>query len=309
MIAFGPVPSRRLGRSLGINNIPHKACTYACLYCQVGLTTSKDATRRCFYPPEQIHGAVSEHLSRVEGAVDYLSFVPDGEPTLDINLGGSIDRLRTLGIPVAVITNASLLWREDVREELSRADWVSLKVDAAEEPVWKRLNRPNPHLDFATMQQGIHEFAGSFAGELVTETMLVEAVNDGEEHLRKVADAIASLKPQKAYLSIPTRPPAVEWARAPDAGTVNRAYQMFRRSIPQVECLTGYEGDAFATTGDFEKDVLGITAVHPLREEAVRQMCGRDGAEWTQLESLLEKDVLVRVRYEGETYYLRKWKR
>jgi wyosine [tRNA(Phe)-imidazoG37] synthetase (radical SAM superfamily) len=309
MIAFGPVPSRRLGRSLGINNIPPKTCTYACIYCQAGHTTDKSEVRRSFYKPERILQEVSEHLSQVGQDVDYLSFVPDGEPTLDINLGRSIEKLHTLGIPVAVITNASLLWQQDVRQNLSSADWVSLKVDAAEEPIWKRLNRPNPHLDITTIQNGIREFAGTFSGELVTETMLVEGVNDGESNLRQVAAYIASLQPRKAYISIPTRPPAVNWVQAPDEVTINRAYHLFSRYIPQVECLTGYEGNAFAASGDFERDLLSITAVHPLREGAVRELCRRDGANWDQLHTLLKQGKLARVHYDGENYILRRWKR
>jgi wyosine [tRNA(Phe)-imidazoG37] synthetase (radical SAM superfamily) len=188
-----------------------------------------------------------------------------------------------------------------------QADWVSLKIDTVEERVWKRLNRPNPHLDFATVKDGIEEFARSFEGELVTETMLVEGVNDDHAHFQHAAEYIASLRPQKAYLSIPTRPPAVEWVRPADEATVNRAYEVFTQSIPRVECLTGFEGDAFATTGDFVQDLLSITAVHPLREETVRAMCRRNDADWGELDTLLNNGMLTRVRYEGKSYFLRKW--
>ncbi|MFO7742846.1 MAG: radical SAM protein, partial [Anaerolineae bacterium] len=134
MIAFGPVPSRRLGRSLGINNIPPKICTYSCAYCQLGRTIKMEVERRPFYEPEDILRHVQDKVEKSEGAgeaIDYLTFVPDGEPTLDANLGHEIELLQPLGIKIAVISNASLVWREDVREELGQADWVSLKVDAA----------------------------------------------------------------------------------------------------------------------------------------------------------------------------------
>ena len=134
-LAFGPVPSRRLGRSLGVNNIPPKTCSYSCVYCQLGPTDGRNTGRIALYPVEDIVNAVRTSVRNVRaagGKIDYITFVPDGEPTLDINLGIEIGNLRDLGIKIAVITNASLLWRKDVRDDLSRADWVSVKVDTAE---------------------------------------------------------------------------------------------------------------------------------------------------------------------------------
>ena len=173
---FGPVPSRRLGRSLGINNIPAKHCSYACVYCQVGRTTHPLSTRRAFYAPQQVVQAVSDRLTqlRQQGErVDYLTFVPDGEPTLDVHLGEAIELLRPLGVPVAVMTNGSLLGQEEVRRELALADWVSVKVDSVDEAVWRRIDRPHPSLRLDEILQGIRVFAKSFAGVLDTETMLV----------------------------------------------------------------------------------------------------------------------------------------
>ena len=138
MLAFGPVPSRRLGRSLGINNIPPKICTYSCAYCQLGRTIKMQAERRAFYPPRQILQDVQDKVERtrkVTETVDYLTFVPDGEPTLDLNLGREIELLRPLGIKIAVITNSSLIWRKDVRETLMKADWVSLKANSVKQEI------------------------------------------------------------------------------------------------------------------------------------------------------------------------------
>jgi wyosine [tRNA(Phe)-imidazoG37] synthetase (radical SAM superfamily) len=183
MIAFGPVPSRRLGRSLGINNIPPKICTYACVYCQLGRTIKMRVERAAFYEPEEIlrdvRGKV-EKARRAGEAIDYLTFVPDGEPTLDLNLGRAIDLLKPLGIKIAVITNSSLMWHEDSREALMQADWVSLKVDAVREDIWRRVDRPHGTLQLASIQDGILGFAKTYTGHLVTETMLVEGINDGE---------------------------------------------------------------------------------------------------------------------------------
>jgi len=133
MIVFGPVPSRRLGRSLGINNIPSKVCSYSCIYCQVGKTDTMQVKRRHFYEPEDVITQVTKQIENVQAkgeSIDYLTFVPDGEPTLDINLGREIDLLKPLGFQIGVITNSSLIDRDDVKSDLNKADWVSVKVDA-----------------------------------------------------------------------------------------------------------------------------------------------------------------------------------
>ncbi|MEM4462029.1 MAG: radical SAM protein, partial [Candidatus Bathyarchaeia archaeon] len=135
-LAFGPISSRRLGRSLGINNVPYKVCTYSCIYCQLGETTNKIIRRRRFYKPEDILTEVEKRVKDIylkDEHIDYLTFVPDGEPTLDANLGREISLLKRIGIPIAVLTNASLLWNKDVRKSLLEADLVSLKVDAVSE--------------------------------------------------------------------------------------------------------------------------------------------------------------------------------
>ena len=165
MIAFGPIPSRRLGRSLGINNIPPKVCSYSCVYCQIGLTDLMSIERKEFYSPDEIFKEVSEKVKQLQNAgehIDYLTFVPDGEPTLDINLGKEILLLKTLRIKTAVITNASLLWDEKVRNDLMNADWVSLKIDSVDEFIWHKVNRPNGKLILQEILSGIKIFASSF---------------------------------------------------------------------------------------------------------------------------------------------------
>jgi len=309
MIAFGPVPSRRLGRSLGVNNIPPKTCTYACVYCQLGTTGRMRVDRQKFYDPEELASAVRDKVAaaREKGeSIDYLTFVPDGEPTLDINLGRHMELLRPLGIPIAVISNASLIWREDVRRELSGADWVSLKADAATEDVWHRVNRPHGRLDLGEIQEGMLAFAEDFDGRLVTETMLVRDVNDGPESLHQVAAFLQRLSPDIAYLSIPTRPPAEPDAGPPDEETINRAFQILSDRLDHVEYLIGYEGNAFASTGDVEEDLLSITSVHPMRDDAVEELLRKAGADWSAVQSLVDRGLLVETKLEGRRFYLRK---
>ena len=309
MKAFGPVPSRRLGRSLGINNIPPKVCTFSCVYCQLGRTIKMQIERRAFYQPEEILRDVEEKVRNareVGESIDYLTFVPDGEPTLDVGLGQEIELLKPLGINIAVITNASLIWREDVKEDLRRADWVSLKVDSVSEDVWRRINRPHRALQLASILEGMLEFARAYEGELATETMLVEGVNDGDEHVKEVADFLAELRPARAYLSIPTRPPAEKWAQPPNEKVVNRAYQILGDRVDHVEYLIGYEGNAFAFTGNAEEDLLSITAVHPMREEAVKEFLARAKADWSIVRKLLDQGQLVETEYEGNKFYMRR---
>jgi len=309
VIAFGPVPSRRLGRSLGINNIPPKECTYSCVYCQVGRTLRMGLERHAFHDVEEL---VSEVASKVEAAarageeVDYLTFVPDGEPTLDENLGRAIEGVKGLGLPVAVITNGSLLWREDVRAELSQADWVSVKVDAVREERWKTVNRPHGRLELEAVLEGMKEFAEGFGGTLATETMLLDGMNDGENELRDTARFVGSeLGAWGAYLSVPTRPPAESWAEPAREDALARAYEVFRAWEPRVALLMGYEGDAFASTGDAREDLLSITAVHPMRETAVRRLLERAGEDWALVEELITRGDLVEVRYGSDRYLLR----
>ena len=309
MIAFGPVPSRRLGRSLGINNIPPKICTYSCVYCQLGRTLKLQAHRQAFYDPEDVRISVQDRIikaGKTGQAIDYLTFVPDGEPTLDINLGLEIERLKNFNLPIAVITNASLIWRQDVRELLLSADWVSLKFDAIDEGAWRRVNRPHQSLKLASILEGALRFAKSYKGKLVTETMLVAGVNDGEDQLVAIADFIARLKPSVAYLSIPTRPPAEKWVRAPEERSLNNAYQRLHERVRRVEYLIGYEGNAFAFTDDVVQDLLSITAVHPMRQDAVKDYLAQAGAAWSVVRKLLEEGELVETKHGIHVFYLRK---
>lgn len=309
--SFGPVPSRRLGRSLGINNIPPKTCSYSCAYCQVGRTTCMLADRRRFFRPRELFQDVKRRLARARNAsqrVDYLTFVADGEPTLDVNLGREIVLMKSLGVPVAVITNGSLLARDDVREELSQADWVSVKIDTVEESLWREINRPDARLRLQKILDGMRGFAKDFGGTLTTETMLLREVNDNEQTIGGTAGFVRLLRPRTAYLSAPIRPPAEKWARAPTEEALVRAHRIFACEIGHVESLVGHEGDDFASSGSVEEDLLGTTAVHPMRAAAVRAHLSRFGASWKVVERLISRGELIATEYEGQTFYVRRFR-
>ncbi len=308
-LVFGPVPSRRLGQSLGVNNIPPKICTYSCVYCQLGNTLTMSVERRAFFRPSALVKAVLKHAERIierGGRIDYVTFVPDGEPTLDVNLGEEISKIKEAGFRVAVITNSSLMWLDDVREALSVADWVSVKVDAVKEDVWRRVNRPHKSLRLEEVLSGIQEFSKEYRGFLATETMLVSGINDSLSSVKDVAEFLSRLSPKKVYISVPTRPPAEAWVKPPDEGVINAAYQTFLRAGLSPELLTGFEGTEFQTTGDVREDFLAITSVHPMREDAVDEFLRKAGAGWDVVESLLASGEIVIKVFEGRKYFLRR---
>lgn len=310
MISFGPVPSRRLGKSLGINNIVSpKVCSYGCIYCQVGQTLKKSIKRDTFFQPEIIYKNVTQHIKLLspDNYPDYLTIVSNGEPTLDINLGKIIKLLKKIGIPVAVITNASLLTYRSVKDDLHLADWVSLKMDTAKSDTWHLINRPADGLDFEENLKNIFLFAGEYKGILCTESMIVDGVNDSAEDLLIVAELIKKMNPWKAYLSIPTRPPAEKWVKPPDTEKLNSAWQIFTRMHIKTELLTGFEGSETGFTGNIYEDILNITAVHPLREDTLLKLLEKDKADYLVVESLIKQRLIKSTVYKGKRFFMREY--
>jgi wyosine [tRNA(Phe)-imidazoG37] synthetase (radical SAM superfamily) len=246
-----------------------------------------------------------EAIVQAGESIDYLTFVPDGEPTLDVNLGRTIELLRPIGLKIAVISNASLVWREDVRERLANADWLSLKVDSTDEHLWQRINQPHPDLQLRKILEGIHLMASSFQGGLTTETMLVDGINDDVETITEVSEYLAQLSPDKAYLAAPIRPTAEAGIHPPTEEKINLAFQMLSKKVSHVEYLIGYEGNAFSSTGNLVDDLLSITSVHPLREEAVKALLTKTGYDWGIVMTLINEGRLKETEYEGKRFYVR----
>ena len=211
MKVFGPVPSRRLGQSLGINNIPLKTCSYSCTYCQIGSTNNMQITRNSFFKPDTLIRKVENKINALKKAkkqIDYITFVPDGEPTLDVNLGLEIRLLKQFGIKIAVITNSSLLWMDSVKEDLMDADWISLKIDTLNSEIWHKIDRPHGCLNIKKILTGIIDFASSFKATLVTETMILKNQNDSKECINNIGILLSHIYTASSYLLTPTRPPA-----------------------------------------------------------------------------------------------------
>jgi wyosine [tRNA(Phe)-imidazoG37] synthetase (radical SAM superfamily) len=273
-IAFGPIVSRRFGRSLGVNHIPPKHCTYSCVYCQLGPTPRTSIERRAFYSVDEVVSAVEERARGQE--FDVISFVPDGEPTLDINLGRHIRGVKHLGRPIAVITNGSLLFDPEVRRDLAEADIVSIEVDATDEPTWRRMDRPSPALSLDLILHGIRTFAREYKGEIWTQTMLL----DGYES--DVSAFLRDLAPSRAFLSVPTRPCGVRPAK-PEV--LARAHA----SMPFAEVPVDVTDAPVTTAGE----LLAVLAVHPIREDAVPAAL---------VETLLASGAIARVEHAGSAF-------
>jgi wyosine [tRNA(Phe)-imidazoG37] synthetase (radical SAM superfamily) len=250
-------------------------------------------------------GAVRERLAQCRAtgqSIDFATFIPDGEPTLDLHLGEEIRGVAALGLKVAVLTNGSLLWREDVRTELMSAAQVSLKVDTVDEEAWRHLNRPIGNLDLETVLDGMRHFAAEYRGDLVTETMLVAGLHDDEASLMRTAAFVSKLKPLCAYVAVPSRPPAEPWVRPPNPDDVHRAAEVFRRAGVTTSCLIEEDEAPFAAVGDPAQGLLGIVAVHPMTEVAARDYLVRSGAGWSIAEELLDSGRIQVVRYGRQTY-------
>lgn len=267
------------------------------------------AERVEFYKPEILVGEVKKHLNKLDRShkPDYLTFVPNGEPTLDINLGKTIVSIKELGFPVAVITNSSLIDNQQVQEDLMKADWVSLKVDAVSPEIWKKINRPVRQIDHQKILEGMKSFASSYGGDLNTETMLIEGYNDTSEELKRIAGFISLLKPKTAYLSVPTRPPAWKDVRPGSEQKIAEAWQIFQHEGIAAETLTGFEGTDAGYTGNAYEDILNISAVHPLREDTLDELLKHDKSDIAVVRSLVAQNLLREVKHDGKRYYLRKY--
>ncbi len=305
-IIYGPVPSRRLGLSLGINNIRCKICTYDCIYCQVGKTK---CCSTCYEPclsPYELFCFVKKKLQKLEAKgleIDYISFVPNGEPTIDKSLGKNIHILRDFGYKIAVFTNSSLLWNDNVKENLLFADYISVKVDSVNDKTWQIINRPHTRLSLDIILKGIEDFAEIYNGKLTTETMLVKNINDNIKEIEQVGNFLKKFRSDKSYFTIPTRPPTESFATAPDRKTLDQLSDYIEKNIPNSETLFYPESDSFYAAGEIEDEILGITRVHPMREESLLKLIIDMGGRKEILESMLKQHLITKTFYQNVNFY------
>ena len=205
---FGPVPSRRLGLSLGVDLVPYKVCSYDCIYCEVGPTTVKTLERKEYVPLEEVKAEL-EAFRSLGIETDYITFSGFGEPTLHSGLGELIQWIRErFDQPIAVLTNGSLLKDPRVREELMGAHVVLPNLDAGTPRVFGMINRPHPRVSFHEMVEGIKTFTREFPGEVWLEIVLVRGINDNREELEALAKLVREIDPARIQLNTVVRPPA-----------------------------------------------------------------------------------------------------
>jgi wyosine [tRNA(Phe)-imidazoG37] synthetase (radical SAM superfamily) len=301
---FGPVPSRRLGQSLGIDTIPLKTCNWNCVYCQLGRTRPVVNDRRNYFPAADILAEIRQALSAHEpGQIDWVTFVGSGEPTLHASLGQLIREVKTLSdLPVAVITNGALLYEPLVRQELAAADAVLPSLDAGTADLFRCINRPHPTITFERLLSGLSAFRQEYTGKLWIEVMLVSGLNDTKLALHRIAELLRPIAPDEIHISLPTRPPVETWVQPPDEERIQRAITIFG-TIARV--LNPTEGSFDLGSEDsIVESVLGIISRHPMRQEELEVALGQWAPDKVNkvlatLESSVQAQVVKRngVRY------------
>ncbi len=270
---FGPVPSRRLGQSLGIDTIPLKTCNWNCVYCQLGRTVPLTNERREYVPAEEILLEAEQVLrSSQRREIDWVTFVGSGEPTLHSRIGWLIRQIKSLtDKPVAVITNGALLYLPEIRAELSEADAVLPTLDAGNATLYRKINRPHPEITFERHVNGLVDFRKEYRGKLWVELMLVRDLNDTEEALHEIAAVLERVQPDEVHINLPTRPPVETWVQPPDDEGLMRALAILGEVARVVHPAEG----SFDLSGseDVVDAIINIITRHPMsKDELVRTL-------------------------------------
>jgi len=297
---FGPVPSRRLGRSLGVDLVPFKTCSYDCIYCQLGRTTRKTVERKKWVPLDQVVSQVQERLST---APDYITLSGSGEPTLFSQLGEFVSLVKELSdIPVAVLTNGSLLWNEDVQKGLADADLVIPSLDAGDASLFRHINRPHESITFERMVEGIVEFRARFTGTCWLEVFLLGGMTAIPAEMKKIGALIERIQPDRVQLNTVTRPPAENFA--------------LPVSKEEMEQLAGIVGTGAEVIADFRgthsrsefaarrEDVLDLLRRRPCTVGDIASGLGMHVNEVVKyLTELREHGAVAAEIQEGRLYY------
>ena len=300
LYVFGPVPSRRLGQSLGISPIPPKTCNYSCVYCQLGRTRNFTNERKMFYSPDDIFGEVKDALLRYDD-IDFITFVGEGEPTLYLGLGEVIEKIRDYTpLPLAVITNGALLYREDVRKELSEVSVLMPTFDAPDESIWRKINRPHIDLKWNDVVDGLFKMRQEMKGEMWLEVMLVKGVNDSEDILVRMKEYIDRLSPHRVYINVPIRPPAEKWVDMPDEDTLKMAQEI----LGAIPLGSMEEGTFYVSGEDPVEAILRIIKRHPMREAQIMKVAECKGWDGKQLlKSLFLRNDVEVISAHGVKFY------
>ncbi|MHA1271419.1 MAG: radical SAM protein [Candidatus Helarchaeota archaeon] len=305
---YGPVPSRRLGRSLGIDTIPPKTCNFSCVYCQLGRTTNFTNNRKDFFPRNDIWQELKKRvdLTGIEN-IDYITFVGDGEPTLCYSLGWLIDQIKTeYTIPVAVITNGSLLYLEDVRNDLKSADVILPTLDAGFPETFKKINRPHPSISFHEMINGMIIFKKIYSGQIWLEFMVVTGINDSVDELNQIRKYFKKINPDRVYINIPIRPPAEKWVKIPSEKSLSQIREIFE---DVVEIILPETGNFHIISNDIlslKNELIQIIKRHPMRLDQLEMSLKQNGIDNPlEIISELERDGLInRLNYQNKIFFI-----
>jgi wyosine [tRNA(Phe)-imidazoG37] synthetase (radical SAM superfamily) len=302
-LVFGPVPSRRLGFSLGVDMVPKKHCTFDCIYCQVGKTTSKATERQAFIDPDVVIGQVIEKVKKIRH-VDYVSLSGSGEPTLNSNLGLILAGLKKrIDLPLTVITNASLLSDEQVRRELRHADLVLPSLDAPDETVFHLINRPHPKLSFAGLIEGLRIFGEEYKGRIWLEIMLIKQINDSPQQIEMFKQILTNIRVDKIHLNTVTRPPLEKLAQ--EIGSLELAtIADMLGSQSEVICGFGKRGQ-INDRKEWNEAILAILKRRSLSFDDVLRITSVSTLQAKRrLNDLIRQKKVKTVVFNEQVYYL-----
>lgn len=305
---YGPVPSRRLGISLGVDLIPKKICTYDCIYCQIGGTTHQTSERKEYIPPSSILSDVREALKEWGDRVDYVAISGSGEPTLNQAIGEVIAGIKELTpLPVAVITNSALLHQSEVRKALLLADVVMPSLDAATAPVFQTINRPHPSLEIGQIIKGLVDFRKEYEGQIWLEVLLCRGVNDGREEIEELRKAIRMIKPDKVQLNTVVRPAVEDYASALPSNTMEQV----RVSLGgDAEIIAEFAGHGQTIAGeDVEEKVIHLIQRRPVTPDDLATILGLHNLEITKILDKLTKEGRITYRVFNQRLYYETVKR
>jgi len=295
---FGPVPSRRLGRSLGIDLIPPKSCTYDCLYCQIGRTSIKTIERKSWVPVDDI---IAELKAKLSTKPDHITLSGSGEPTLYSDCGLLIEKIKQItDIPVAVITNGSLLFMPEVRKDLQDADVVIPTLVSGNEETFKKINRPAPEITFDKMLQGLIDFRREFKGKYWLEVFLIAGLNDSDEQIDKLSQCIKKIRPDKVQLNTVSRPPAEDVK----AISPERLEQIAENIDKNAEVIADFKHIAVDGFNAKDDDIIEMLKRRPCSADDIST-----GLKIMKLEVLKHIEILIgsgkieSVSQNGKTYY------
>ncbi len=299
---FGPVPSRRLGRSLGVDLVPHKTCTYDCIYCQLGRTTNLTLDRGPYAPPADVLRELEDKLA-TRPAPDYITLSGSGEPTLHAGLGVLIRRIRLLtDRPVAVLTNGSLLWREDVQADLLEADLVMPSIDAGDDEMFQRVNRPHPQLRFEQVADGFVSFRRRFAGQLWLEVLLLGGLTATDDQTATIRELVRRIAPDRVQLNSATRPPSEPGVQPASADELARAAQVLGGGAEVIARRPPGELQKGGAPGPSE--IVALLRRRPCTLEDLAAGLGVHRLEAAKhVEKLLRAGTIIARRHGERAYY------